>query len=199
MRRVGFMEYTISVLVMIDEVVEIIKESMEQHHNNPMNVWNPEDLEIPEEAPIDALVNLRRRFVLVASLVIILGLCIGLLGWHTLQANRYQRIVHQNATFITQQSARETTCFQHAQTAPQRDACAQAANATTANLQRQFSNVAIPSSQQAAANEMQTAYAALTAASCYDVVSHSVDDTCLGGMTSRLRVAILDANDAARN
>jgi predicted negative regulator of RcsB-dependent stress response len=193
------MEYNVSGVTMADEVGEISKEYMRQKQTSTMMLWNPEELEIPEEASVDATFWQRRRFVLVAGVLIVLVLFIGIIGWQNTQASQYQQVVQQNAILVVQQSRHEATCFRQAQTAKQRDACALTASTITASLQRQFGNVPIPASQHDAANEMQNAYAALNAASCYDSASHSADDACLGGITSRLRVAILDANDAAQN
>ena len=162
-------------------------------------IWSHEELAEPEERSISATRGQFRLSPRWFILAVLLGMLVGWWGWSNWHVSTYDHVLQQNATWITQQTNDEMTCFSGTTTPAQQLVCARQVAQSVHLHQQRFNAVTAPSGQRDAATKMQIAFAALTASSCYDSASDTLDAACVPGITSRLRMAQLDAQDALQN
>lgn len=162
--------------------------------------WQPEDLGATEDEEWQIAQARRNRQRGWLALAVVVGIMLGLVGWQQLDHLMFRSTLRTNAAWIHEEIQQEQGCLHQAKTAAQTASCAQHAHDAVNQQQSTFAVTNIPGSMHDPASQMQDAFAALAASTCWDSASKTADAKCLTKLAPRLReLAGLDASDAVRN
>lgn len=162
--------------------------------------WQPEDLDATEDEVWQLAQTRRHRQRCWLALAVVVGMMLGLVGWQQFDQVTFRSALRANATWIHGEIQHEQRCLRVATTVAYRAACAQHAHDAILQQQNAFATINIPGSMHDQASQMQDAFAALDAATCWNTASKTADAGCLTQFAPRLReLASLDASDAIRN
>jgi hypothetical protein len=161
------------------------------------SIWHDRDFHIFDEVP-DGERPFWQRIPMWVVIAALIGVVIGMVFWYGSRDNDYHSILLANSTWIQQESVKQQACMNNASTNEALIACASNAYQAITAHKQDFAAQNIPSHLDNASAQIVNAYAALTAATCYDPTIQGIDVSCRLTSAINLNIAQLDARDAVR-
>lgn len=159
-------------------------------------LWRERDFAVFDEpSTIRHMLGIRRMPVWIV-LAIIIGIITGTRIAAMQQQTSYTHLLRENQTWITTQGQAQRRCIVQAATPEALAACRMAATDAIAVREQAFSRISVPDGYVARADQMLSAFDALSSAMCPAVIDPRQIGQCLPALDVRLELSQLNAQDA---
>jgi hypothetical protein len=187
--------------VVVDSQVEAVSvitdDTQIGNTSSIVSLWAKEELE-----PLNDDVHLS-IFWKWMPLWILIGIVIGLAsGWFLLreiQLSNYQSSIQSTSGWVDLQIRSQQQCFSQASSDLAVIACSHDAYIKVSEQQHKFNNIQVPSGMESESAQLNTAFAALLSASCYNIDTRRADVVCLDELDLRLELARNNLNAVIRD